>query len=94
MTSQKSQKSRTNNAPITTVSAWSEVLTVQVGEIAPVDEGRVERRDGGEVEEEVGVVGRVPDGIREEVHLEQGFDQVAQHLHTQLLGSGATFSAL
>lgn len=38
--------------------------------------------DGGEVvEHAIGAVVGVAYGVREQVHLEQGLDQVAQHLH-------------
>lgn len=55
------------------------VLTVEAGEVAPVEQRAVE---GGQraVEERVRAVGRVSDGVGEQVHLQQRLEQVAQHL--------------
>lgn len=51
-------------------------LTVEAAEVAPVQQGAVE--------EQLGAVGRVPDRVGEQVHLQQGLDQVAQHLGSQV----------
>lgn len=45
------------------------VLTIETGEVGPVQQRRVEGRDGGDVEEQVGSVGGITDGIGEEIHL-------------------------
>lgn len=50
--------------------------TIEAGEVAPVEQRTVEGGHGS-VEERVGAVGRVPDGVGEQVHLQQGLDQVA-----------------
>lgn len=54
-------------------------LTVEAGEVPPVEQRAVE---GGHraVEERVRAVGRVSDGVGEQVHLQQRLQQVAQHL--------------
>lgn len=54
-------------------------LTVEAGEVAPVEQRAVE---GGQraIEERVRAVGRVSDGVGEQVHLQQRLEQVAQHL--------------
>lgn len=54
-------------------------LTVKAGEVPPVEQRAVE---GGQrsVEERVRAVGRVSDGVGEQVHLQQRLEQVAQHL--------------
>lgn len=57
-------------------------LTVEAGEVSPVEQGAVEGGQGG-VEERIGAVGWVSDGVGEQVHLQQGLDQVAQHLAAQ-----------
>ncbi len=57
-------------------------LTVEAGEVSPVEQGAVEGWQG-DVEEQIGAVGRVSDGVGEQVHLQQGLDQVAQHLAVQ-----------
>lgn len=54
-------------------------LTVEAGEVPPVEQGAVEGGQG-DVEERIGAVVRVPDGVGEQVHLQQGLDQIAQHL--------------
>jgi len=54
-------------------------LTVEAGEVPPVEQGAVEGRQGAVVER-VGAVGRVAAAVGEQVHLQQGLDQVAQHL--------------
>ncbi len=38
-------------------------------EVSPVQQRRVEGRDGGDVEEQVGSVGGIADGIGEQIHL-------------------------
>jgi len=45
------------------------VLTIETSEVGPVQQGRVEGRDGGDVEEQVGSVGGVTDGVGEQIHL-------------------------
>lgn len=54
-------------------------LTVEAGEVPPVEQRAVE---GGQraVEKRVRAVGRVSDGVGEQVHLQQCLEQVAQHL--------------
>lgn len=54
-------------------------LTVEAGEVPPVEQRAVE---GGQraVVERVSAVGRVSDGVGEQVHLQQRLKQVAQHL--------------
>lgn len=54
-------------------------LTVESGEVPPVEQRAVK---GGQraVEEWVRAVGRVSDGVGEQVHLQQRLKQVAQHL--------------
>ena len=54
-------------------------LTVGAGEVSPVEHGAVEGRQG-HVEEQIGAVGRTADGVGEQVHLEQGLNQIPQHL--------------
>lgn len=58
------------------------VLTIEAGEVSPVKQGAVEGGKG-DVEEQIGAVGRVSDGVGEQVHLQQGLDQIAQHLAAQ-----------
>lgn len=60
-------------------SKFPAALTVEAGEVCPVEQGAVEGGQGA-VEERIGAVGRVPDGVGEQVHLQQGLDQIAQHL--------------
>lgn len=55
------------------------VLTVEACEVPPVEQGAVEGGQGA-VEEQIAAVGRVPEGVCEQVHLQQGLDQIAQHL--------------
>lgn len=55
------------------------MLTVEAGEVSPVKQGAVEGWQG-DVEEGIGTVGRVTDGVGEQVHLQQGLDQITQHL--------------
>lgn len=57
-------------------------LTIEAGEVSPVEQGAVEGGQG-DVEEQIGAVGRVSDGVREQVHLQQGLEQIAQHLAAQ-----------
>lgn len=57
-------------------------LTVEAGEVSPVKQGAVEWGQGG-VEEQIVAVGRVSDVVSEQVHLQQGLDQIAQHLAVQ-----------
>lgn len=57
-------------------------LTVEAGEVPPVKQGAVEGGQG-DVEERIGAVGWVSDAVGEQVHLQQGLDQVAQHLAAQ-----------
>lgn len=57
-------------------------LTVEAGEVSPVQQGAVEGGQRG-VEERVGAIGRVSDGVGEQVHLQQGLEQITQHLATQ-----------
>lgn len=58
------------------------VLTIEAGEVSPVEKGAVEGGQG-DVEERIGAVGRVSDVVGEQVHLQQGLDQIAQHLAAQ-----------
>lgn len=58
------------------------MLTVEAGEVSPVEQGAVEGGQG-DVEEQIGAVGWVSDGVGEQVHLQQGLDQIAQHLAAQ-----------
>ena len=58
------------------------VLTVEAGEVSPFQQGAVEGGQG-DVEEQIGAVGWVSDGVSEQVHLQQGLDQIAQHLAAQ-----------
>lgn len=58
------------------------VLTIEAGEVSPVEQGAVEGGQG-DVEERIGAVGRVSDVVGEQVHLQQGLDQIAQHLAAQ-----------
>ncbi len=44
-------------------------LTVETSEVSPVQQRRVVRREGGDVEEQVGSVGGIADGIGEQIHL-------------------------
>lgn len=57
-------------------------LTVEAGEVSPIEHGAVEGGQG-DIEEQVAAIGRVPDGVGEQVHLQQGLDQIAQHLAAQ-----------
>ncbi len=57
-------------------------LTVEAGEVSPVEQGAVEGRQG-HIEEQISAVGRVSDGVGEQVHLQQCLDQIAQHLAVQ-----------
>lgn len=52
--------------------------TVKAGEVPPLQQGGVEGGQGG-VEEGLAPVGGVPDGVGEQVHLQQGLQEVAQH---------------
>lgn len=54
-------------------------LTVEAGEVSPVEQWAIEGGHGA-VKERIGAVGRVPHGVSEQVHLQQSLDQVAQHL--------------
>lgn len=58
-------------------------LTIEASEVSPVEQRAVEGRQG-DVEEQISAVGRVSDGVCEQVHLQQGFDQIAQHLAAQM----------
>lgn len=70
-------------------SRGEDVLTVEAGEVSPVEQRAVEGRQGavegrqGAIEEDVSAVGRVSDGVGEQVHLQQGLDQVAKHRGAQ-----------
>ena len=58
------------------------MLTVEAGEVSPFQQRAVEGGQG-DVEEQIGTVGWVSDGVGEQVHLQQGLDQIAQHLAAQ-----------
>lgn len=57
-------------------------LTIEAGEVSPVEQGAVEGGQG-DVEEQIGAIGWVSDGVCEQVHLQQGLEQIAQHLAAQ-----------
>lgn len=65
---------------------WEQIphalLTIEAGEVSPVKQGAVEGGQG-DVEERIGAVGWVSDVVGEQVHLQQGLDQIAQHLAAQ-----------
>lgn len=54
-------------------------LTVEAGEVPPFEQGHVERGQRS-IKEGVASVGGVPDGVGEQVHLQKGLEEVAQHL--------------
>lgn len=66
-----------------------DALTVETGEVSPLEQRAVEGRQGaveglqGAVEVDVSSIGRVSDGVCEQIHLQQGLDQVAQHCGAQ-----------
>lgn len=53
-------------------------LTVEAGKVPPFEQGCVERGQRC-VEEGLASVGGVPDGVSEQVHLQEGLEEVAQH---------------
>ena len=53
-------------------------LTVEAGKVPPFEQGCVERGQRC-VEEGLASIGGMPDGVREKVNLQKGFEGVAQH---------------
>lgn len=53
-------------------------LTVEARKVPPFEQGCVERGQRC-VKEGLASIGRVPDGVGEQVHLQKGLEEVAQH---------------
>lgn len=54
-------------------------LTVEAREVPPFEQGCVERGQRS-IKEGLASVGGMPDGVGEQVHLQKGLEEVAQHL--------------
>lgn len=54
-------------------------LTVEAGEVPPVEQGCIDWGQGG-IEDGLCAIGRLTDGVSEQIHLQKGLKQVAQHL--------------
>lgn len=54
-------------------------LTVEAREVPPFEQGCVERGQRS-IEEGLASIGGMPDGVGEQVHLQKGLEEVAQHL--------------
>lgn len=54
-------------------------LTVEAREVPPFEQGCVERGQRS-IKEGLASIGGMPDGVGEQVHLQKGLEEVAQHL--------------